>query len=142
MANSMAADSAIGGNSFAEYIHQERTRLAAEREAVNDRLRQIEARLGEIDDELRAIDAFEAARLRDDPNRAVVLRTRQAGRRGERQARLLSLIRSANGGLSRAEIIDGMGARGDDGAAGSIDNLLSLLVKRNELRRENGRYYG
>jgi hypothetical protein len=49
------------------------------------------------------------------------------------------LIRDGNG-LSRGEILERMGLKGDKSGEMSVSNALTALTKRNEVRREGGRY--
>jgi hypothetical protein len=68
------------------------------------------------------------------------MQTQQRGRRGSRREELLSLIRDGNG-LSRGEILERMGLRGDKASEISVSNALTALAKRNQVRREGRKYY-
>ena len=61
-------------------------------------------------------------------------------RRGSRREQLLKLIREGNG-LSRGEILERMGLKGDKSGEMSVSNALTALTKRNEVRREGGKYH-
>ena len=63
----------------------------------------------------------------------------QRVRRGSRREELLNLIREGNG-LSRGEILDRMGLKGDKSGEMSVSNALTALTKRNQVRREGGKY--
>jgi hypothetical protein len=53
---------------------------------------------------------------------------------------LLELIRQSNG-LSRGEILERMGLKGDKAGEMSVSNALTALAKGNQIRREGGKYY-
>src|ERR671928_6441 len=56
-------------------------------------------------------------------------------RRGSRREGLLELIRQSDG-LSRGEILERMGLKGDKAGEMSVSNALTALTKRNQVRRE------
>lgn len=64
-------------------------------------------------------------------------RTRTNSRRGA----ILSLVQSEPHGLSRGQILERMGLKGEKSGEMSISNALTGLTKGNELRRENGKYF-
>ena len=49
------------------------------------------------------------------------------------------MIREGNG-LSRGEILERMGLKGDKSGEMSVSNALTALTKRNQVRREGGKY--
>ena len=53
---------------------------------------------------------------------------------------MLEVIQQGDG-LSRGEILERMGLRGDKAGEMSVSNALTALAKRNEVRREGGKYY-
>ena len=59
---------------------------------------------------------------------------------GARREELLNLIRDGNG-LSRGDILERMGLKGDKTGEASVSNALNALGKRNQIRREGGKYY-
>jgi alkylation response protein AidB-like acyl-CoA dehydrogenase len=52
----------------------------------------------------------------------------------------MELIRSAPG-LSRAEILEKMGLKGDKSGEMSVSNALTALTKTMQVRREGGKYH-
>jgi hypothetical protein len=68
------------------------------------------------------------------------MQTQRRGRRGSRREELLNLIRDGNG-LSRGDILERMGLKGDKSGEMSVSNALTALAKRNHVRREGGKYY-
>ena len=124
--------------SFSDYIARERERLRREREEVLNQKREIDNRLAVINREFQALEAYEAAKT----GRPIVRRMQMQhrARRGSRREELLNLIGDGNG-LSRREILERIGLKGDKSGEISISSALSLLIKRNQVRREGRKYY-
>ena len=128
---------------FSDYIRRERDRLNAEREAIFTQQQQLERKLDELNRESQAIDAYEAAksgkaRVRQ-TSRGRAGGTRRA-RRGSRREELLNVIRQGNG-LTRGEILERMGLKGDKSGEMSVSNALTALTKNNQVRRNDERKY-
>src|SRR4051812_14873115 len=68
------------------------------------------------------------------------MQTPRRARRGSRREGLLNLIRDGNG-LSRSDILERMGLKGDKSGEMSVSNALTALAKQNQVRREGGKYY-
>jgi hypothetical protein len=134
----------MSDENFATYMQRERDRLNAEREAIFTQQQELESKLNEINREFAAIEAYEAAKTGKAPRAssggaAGTGRRRQA-RRGSRREALMELIRSAPG-LSRAEILEKMGLKGDKSGEMSVSNALTALTKTMQVRREGGKYH-
>ena len=128
---------------FSDFITRERDRLHAEREAVFTQQHELEQKLNAINNEMRAIDAYEAAKT----GKAMPARggnsgggRQQRARRGSKREQLLELIRGG-GGLSRAEILTKMGLKGDKSGEMSVSNALTALTKTSQIRRDSGKYH-
>jgi len=69
-------------------------------------------------------------------------RTRRVtmARRGSKRDALLQVIRSS-GGLSRGEILDKMGLKGDKSGEMSVSNALTALTKSHQVERRDGKYH-
>ena len=122
--------------SFSDYIARERERLSREREEISNQKRALDNRLAEIDREFQAIEAYQAAKT-GKPSAGRRMQTQRRGQRGSRREELLNLIREGNG-LSRGEILERMGLKGDKAGEMSVSNALTALIKRNQVRREGG----
>ena len=127
---------------FADFIARERERLHGERETIFNQQHELETKLAAINNELRAIDAYEAAKsgkaavpARQARGRAVV-----TARRGSKRDSLLALIRENAGGLTRGEIIERMGLKGNKSGEMSVSNALTALTKGNQVSRRDGKY--
>jgi hypothetical protein len=124
---------------FSDYIARERERLSREREGIANQRRELDNRLAAIDREFQALDAYQAAKT-GKPSGGRRAQTRSQVRRGSRREELLNLIRDGNG-LSRGDILEQMGLKGDKGGEMSVSNALAALSKSNQVRREGGKYY-
>jgi hypothetical protein len=129
---------------FADFIARERERLHAEREQVFNQQHELETKLAAINNELSAIDAYEAAR--SGRTAAPVRQTRGGAtrrttmRRGSRREVLLALIRENPAGLSRGEILEKMGLKGNKAGKMSVSNALTALTKGGQVHRQDGKY--
>jgi hypothetical protein len=124
---------------FSDYIARERDRLSREREEIANQRRELDNRFAAIDREFQALDAYQAAKT-GKPSGTPRMQTQRRGRRGSRREELLNLIRDGNG-LSRREILERMGLRGDKAGEMSVSNALTALAKGNQVRRQGGKYY-
>ena len=133
----------MSDGNFAEYIGRERDRLNAEREAIITQQRELDQRLAEINREFQAVDAYEAAKSGKGPTRQTGARkssgVRQA-RRGTRREELMNVIRQGRG-LTRGEILEKMGLKGNESREMSVSNALTALTKSRQVRRNEERKY-
>ena len=130
---------------FDNVMQKERERLHREREQVANQQQELEDKLGQIDRELEAIDAYEAAKTgkpsRPARRQARGRRTRSQAPRGSRREALLQTIRENPDGLKRGEILERMGLKGDKSGEMSVSNALTALTKSNQVSRHDGRYF-
>jgi hypothetical protein len=142
---------------FADVMQRERERerLSLEREEMLHQQKGLENKLAEIHREFAAIDAYEAAktgkaaaptRQRGGPGKsAVTIKQSSAEMRprpqaGTRREALLKVIGEQPRGLSRGEIFQRMGLKGDRLAEKSVSNALTALTKSNQVSRREGKY--
>ena len=131
----------MADETFEMFVQRERARLQGEREAIFTQQQELENKLAEINRELSAIDAYEAAKSGKPPGRSGGTRTRRSsGRRGSRRDELLKIIREG-GGLTRGEILEKMGLKGNKSGEMSVSNALTALTKANQVQRRDGRKY-
>jgi len=124
---------------FSDYIARERERLSREREEISNQRRELDNRLAAIDRESQALDAYQTAKT-GKPDGGRRTQTQHRVPRGSRREELLNLIGDGNG-LSRGDILERMGLKGDKAGEMSVSNALNALTKRNQVRREGGKYY-
>ena len=130
--------SSFGGGNFPEFIARERERLRAEREQIFSRQEELQRKLDAINREFAAIEVYETAKTGKAARQVPASRQPRA-HRGSRREALLELIRQSDG-LSRGEILERMGLKGDKSGEMSVSNALTALTKSNQLRREGGKY--
>jgi len=91
-----------------------------------------------------AVDLYDAhARLKGAARKPTRLNdslhlNHRAPRRGTRREQLLNLIRESNG-LSRGEILESMGLKGNKIGEMSVSNALTALTKATKVRREGSK---
>jgi hypothetical protein len=131
-------------DTFSDFIARDRERLHAERETIFNQQQELETKLAAISRELSAVDAYEQAKSGKAPVPARQTRgrpARGATRRGSRREGLLALIRENPSGLSRREILDRMGLKGDKSGEMSVSNALTALTKVGQVNRHDGKYW-
>jgi hypothetical protein len=128
----------FGGGNFSEFISRERDRLRAEREQVFNQQEELQRRLDAINREFAAVDAYETAKT-GKAARPTSAGRKSGARRGSRREALLEIIRQSDG-LSRGEILERMGLKGDKSGEMSVSNALTALTKSNQVHREGGKY--
>ena len=120
---------------FAAMIEKERARLNGLRDDAAKRRSAIDEEIAEIDKELRAIVAYETARTS-----APKGKRGGSGKRGSRQDGILSLLRGKADGLSRGDILEGLGLKGDKTGEQSVSNALGNMKKAGKIGQKDGRY--
>ena len=123
---------------FPEFIARERERLRAEREQIFNQQKELQRKLDAVNREFAAIEVYETAKTGKAARQAPAGRQPRA-RRGSRREALLEIIRQSDG-LSRGEILERMGLKGDKSGEMSVSNALTALTKSNQVHREGGKY--
>ena len=130
--------SSFGDGNFAEFISRERDRLRAEREQVFNQQEELQRKLDAVNREFAAMEAYETTKTGKATRQTPASRQPRA-RRGSRREALLELIRQSDG-LSRGELLERIGLKGDKSGEMSVSNALTALTKSNQVRREGGKY--
>ena len=128
----------FGDGNFPEFISRERERLRAEREQIFSQQKELQRRLDAVNREFAAMEAYETAKTGKAARQTSAGR-KSGARRGGRREALLEIIRQSDG-LSRGEILEQMGLKGDKSGEMSVSNALTALTKSNQVRREDGKY--
>lgn len=127
---------------FADYIATERSRLASRKQSIVDQQHQLTSELTAIDSELRAIVAYESAKTgktsRSKSNGATHTRS---PRNGSKRTEILNVVTANVDGMSRGDILNALGVKGDKSGEMSVSNALTALTKTQQLVRENGHYF-
>ena len=119
------------------FITRQRETLIQQRDGIFDQQRELQRQLDEVDAMLRKFDAFEGKGRAG--RQGTGTRRSGTGRRGSKREALLKVIQEGNG-LSRGDILEKMGLKGDKAGEMSVSNALTALTKGNQVRRDNGKY--
>ena len=126
---------------FSDYISRERERLNGERDHLFAQRSEIDKKLAEIEKEFQAIDAYDRAKTGKGSGRAAGPGRGRGSRRGSRREAIMEVIRQNPTGLSRGDLLQKMGLKGDKAGEMSVSNALTALSKSNQVRREGGKYH-
>ena len=126
---------------FQDFITRERERLLGERQAIFNQQQELETKLAGINREFTAIEAYESAKSgKPAPARQTGTRRAPQARRGSKRDAILRVITENKAGLSRGEILEKMGLKGDKSGEMSVSNALTALTKSNQVGRRGGKY--
>jgi hypothetical protein len=118
------------------FIARQREALLNQRQELLNQQRALQEQLDHLDEMLTKFDVFEgkyANRGRASTRRA------SRSRRASRREALLQVIREGNG-LTRGEILERLGLKGNKTGEMSVSNALTALTRSNQLRRDGRRY--
>jgi hypothetical protein len=126
-------------NETQAFITKQRDALAQQRESIFGQQHELQQQLDAVNAMLAKFDVFEgkATASRTPAGRA---RRTTTVRSGSKRDALLQVIRSS-GGLSRGEILDKMGLKGDKSGEMSVSNALTALTKSHQVERRDGKYH-
>ena len=122
----------------AAFITKQRESLLQQREAILAQQQDLQRQLDELDDMLAKFNVFEGK----GPQRRQTRSTgsRRGTRRGSKRDELLKVIREG-GGLTRGQILEKMGLKGNKAGEMSVSNALTALTKANQVRRDGRAYH-
>jgi hypothetical protein len=116
------------------FITKQRESLLTQRQELLNQQQAIQAQLDELDEMLTKFDVFEGKQARKTRGRRT-----SGARRGSRRDELLKLITGSKG-LSRGEILEKMGLKGNKAGEMSISNALTALTKSKQVTRRDRKY--
>jgi hypothetical protein len=121
------------------FITRQREQLLQQRQELLNQQQALQQQLDELDEMLRKFDVFEgkAARTRQQTRG----RRASGSRRGSRRDELLKVTKAGHG-LTRGEILEKMGLKGDKSGEMSVANALSALTKSKQVARKDRKYFG
>jgi hypothetical protein len=119
------------------FITRQRDLLLKQREDIFNQQQVLQRQLDEVDGMLSKFDVFEGKGAA--PRQQMRGRRASGSRRGSKRDALLKVIREGNG-LSRGEILQQMGLKGDKSGEMSVSNALTALTKANQVTRRDGKY--
>jgi len=121
---------------FATMVDKERERLRKALEDVRTKHEELQAQRATIETELEALEAYEAART----GKTRKSKTGNRAPRGARQQAVLELITKYKKGITRGDILQAMGLKGNKSGEQSVSNALSALKKANKVTAKDGKY--
>jgi len=116
------------------FITKQRESLLTQRQELLNQQQAIQAQLDELDEMLTKFDVFEGKQARKGGSRRT-----GGGRRSSRREELLKLI-SGSKGLSRGEILENMGLKGNKAGELSVAKSLTALTKSKQVARRDRKY--
>ena len=129
---------------FATFIKKERARLDKARKEALANKAAVDREVASLERELAALAAYQQAKgapvRRATAKRGPGKASRRPGRRGEKRQAVLDLIQKNPVGLSRGEILNQMGVKGNRSAEQSVSNALSALKKSAKVNSRQGKY--
>jgi hypothetical protein len=117
------------------FLAKQREALLKQREEIVTQGRALQAQLDELDEMLTKFDVFEGKQRARQPG----ARRSSGGRRGSRREELLKLITGGKG-LTRGEILEKMGLKGNKAGEMSVSNALTALTKSKQVARRDRKY--
>jgi hypothetical protein len=119
------------------FITRQREALLQQREAIFNQQQELQRQLDEVNEMLGKFDVFEG---KSGPGRQQSRTRRASGtRRSSKREELLKVIREGNG-LTRGQILEKMGLKGDKAGEMSVSNALTALTKSQQVARRDGKY--
>jgi hypothetical protein len=117
------------------FITKQRETLLAQRQALLDQQQTIQTQVDELDVMLSKFDVFEGKAAR----RQARTRRSGGGRRNSKRDELLKIITGSKG-LTRGEILEKMGLKGNKAGEMSVSNALTALTKSKQVSRRDRKY--
>lgn len=122
------------------FIVRQREALLNQRQDLLNQQNAIQEQLDQLDQMLTKFDVFEGKYAsRGRTRKASTRRVSRGGRRGSKREELLQVIRDGHG-LTRGEILERMGLKGNKAGEMSVSNALTALTKNNQVRRDGRKY--
>jgi hypothetical protein len=119
------------------FITRQREQLLQQRQELVSQQEALQQQLDELDEMLRKFDVFEGKTAR--PRQQTRTRRTSKTRRGSKRDELLKVIKAGNG-LTRGEILEKMGLKGNKAGEMSVSNALTALTKANQVTRRDRKY--
>jgi hypothetical protein len=111
--------------------------LLKEREVIFAEQQALEDRLAGVNDALAKFDVFEGKSVGARGSRAPAAK---GSRKGSKRDGIIEVIKANPAGLTRGELLEKMGLRGNKSAEMSVSNALTGLAKAKRIVRNGGKY--
>ena len=120
------------------FITKQREALIQQREAIFSQQHDLERQLADVNEMLGKFDAFEGKSTGPRTTRA---RSSSSGaRKGSKRDGIIAVLAANPHGLSRGELLEKLGLKGDKSGEMSVSNALTALSKGNQVARKDGKY--
>jgi len=119
------------------FITRQREQLLQQRQQLLNQQQALQQQLDEVDEMLHKFDVFVGKATR--PRQPARGPRPSGARRGSRRDELLQVIKAGNG-LSRGEILEKMGLKGNKSGEMSVSNALTALAKSKQVVRRDRKY--
>lgn len=113
----------------------ERDRITKLKSELNSQIADLRSQIEDLDIELHAITAYEKAKS----GKASSPSTGTRSPRGSKREALLAIIKN-NPAITRGQLIEHMGIKGDKAHEGTLSNTLGLLKKAGLVKSDDGKY--
>ena len=120
---------------FEEMVLQERHRLDSQITDIQIRQHALQEEMALVKRELAALDAYEAAKS-GKPRRTTGSRSPRVSRRDG----ILAMIKQHANGISRGDLIEAMGLKGNKSSEQSVSNALNNMKKAGAIVSKDGKY--
>jgi hypothetical protein len=117
---------------------KQREVLLKEREGIYNEQQALQERLDAVNEVLAKFDAFEGNSAKSRPQ--AMGRRPPRTREGSRREGILAVLADTPHGLTRGEIIDKLGLKGNKTGEMSVSNALTALTKQSQIARKDGKY--
>ncbi len=111
-------------------------RLQKALEELRAKQEELQAQRATIETELDALDTYEAARS----GKTRKSRTVSRAPRGSRQQSVLAVIAKSKKGMTRGDILQAMGLKGNKGGERAVSNALTALKKAKSVTSKDRKY--
>jgi hypothetical protein len=125
-------------NETQAFITKQRDALLQQRDSIFGQQHELQQQLDAVNAMLAKFDVFEGKATARTP--AGRPRRATTARSGSKRDALLQVIRNGDG-LSRGELLEKMGLKGDKSGEMSVSNALTALTKSQQVVRRSGKYH-
>ena len=120
------------------FIARQREALLNQRNELLNQQQALQDQIDQLDEMLTKFDVFQGKFAKRGARKATSARA-SGTRRGSKREELLAVIRGGNG-LTRGEILEEMGLKGNKAGEMSVSNALTALTKSSQVRRDGRKY--
>jgi hypothetical protein len=121
------------------FIARQREALLNQRQEILNQQQSLQEQIDQLDEMLTKFDVFQGKFAKRRAARKATSGRASGTRRGSKREELLAVIRGGNG-LTRGEILEEMGLKGNKAGETSVSNALTALTKNNQVRRDGRKY--